>query len=346
MAGTSGGNAISLSTGSIVNLAAGTAADDVVFELPTSASCSAASRRAWYSKMMRAYKKAIFVPRAHNQNSFQLQHSKSGDTDVAENYSDVSNNLKPGELVALDPSGPTDSVVAANTSNASNIIGIVSTSPGVLLSGISDSNGSTTLTHPIPIALSGRVPTNVSTQNGPIAVGDYLTISSTTGVAMKATSSGMIVGRALQAYNGQGVGQIEVFAQNSFNLVNNTISDNLSVNGMLDANNGLQVMGPAVFNGSVTFNGQTTFNSDYGGYAVIHAGQSQVQVTFATPYDATPVVTISSDDGQFVNYSYENLTADGFTIVIPKTATQDVSFSWSAIGVQNAATSQVSTTAQ
>jgi hypothetical protein len=175
---------------------------------------------------------------------------------------------------------------------------------------------------------------------------------------MKATSASMVVGRALEAYSGTGTGTIEVFVQNSYDMVNNTTNDNLNVNGTLFANNGLESMGPAnfygestfyklvtfvdqaVFNQNVTFNGRATFNSDTGGFAVIHQGQTQVQVTFTTPFTANPVVTISNNDGQFTSYSYSNLTPTGFTIVIPKPATQDTNFSWTALSITNAKTFQ------
>jgi hypothetical protein len=149
-------------------------------------------------------------------------------------------------------------VVKATSANSSELFGVVSTSPGVLLSGISDSNGSTNLVNPKPIALTGRIPTNVSTENGPISVGDYLTISSTPGVAMKATAAGPVIGRALEDYSGSGVGSIEVFAQAGYyggddlssmvqnggdaNLTNlstsgNTTLANLSVTGPTELNN-------------------------------------------------------------------------------------------------------------
>ncbi|HDQ88593.1 MAG TPA: hypothetical protein ENN92_00370 [candidate division WWE3 bacterium] len=50
------------------------------------------------------------------------------------------------------------------------------------------------------VALAGRVPVKVSLENGPIKAGDPITIGSTAGVGVKATQSGMIVGRALQSY--------------------------------------------------------------------------------------------------------------------------------------------------
>ena len=67
--------------------------------------------------------------------------------------------------------------------------------------------------HPMPIALSGRVPVKVSIENGPINTGDNLTTSSTPGVAMKATKPGRTIGRALANYSAAGVGQVMVFVE-------------------------------------------------------------------------------------------------------------------------------------
>ena len=53
-----------------------------------------------------------------------------------------------------------------------------------------------------PIALAGQVPVKVSLENGPIAIGDYLTSSLIPGVAMKATEPGPVIGIALQAFEG------------------------------------------------------------------------------------------------------------------------------------------------
>ncbi len=50
-----------------------------------------------------------------------------------------------------------------------------------------------------PLALSGRVLLKVSTDNGPIRVGDRITSSNLPGIGMKATTAGMTVGTALEA---------------------------------------------------------------------------------------------------------------------------------------------------
>jgi hypothetical protein len=90
---------------------------------------------------------------------------------------------------------------------ATNIIGVISTSPVSSFGmGVNDTSSSTA-----PVALIGRVPLKVVAENGPIAVGDPITTSSTPGVGMKATRPGRIVGIALNVWDGEGVGEIEVF---------------------------------------------------------------------------------------------------------------------------------------
>jgi|GEM_PF-2303833 len=87
------------------------------------------------------------------------------------------------------------------------IAGVVSTRPGFLAGNYRPGDS--------PIALSGRVPTRVNTENGAIAIGDPLTTSSTPGVAMKATKPGPIVGYAMQPLP-SGSGNLIVFIRASY----------------------------------------------------------------------------------------------------------------------------------
>jgi hypothetical protein len=58
------------------------------------------------------------------------------------------------------------------------------------------------------------IPTKVSTENGAIAIGDLLVTASTPGHAMKADVDklgfGMVLGKALEAFQGPGTGIIKV----------------------------------------------------------------------------------------------------------------------------------------
>ncbi len=125
--------------------------------------------------------------------------SQSG-YDYAERYLSP-DTLKPGDVVVVQRS---ERLYVQRSLNATDLpIGIVSTKPGFIAGRPQEGA--------YPIALAGRVPTNVSTINGAIEAGDPLAPSTIPGVAVKATRPGPIVGLALEGYSGSDVGSIEVF---------------------------------------------------------------------------------------------------------------------------------------
>ncbi|MBI2036678.1 site-specific integrase [Candidatus Microgenomates bacterium] len=132
-------------------------------------------------------------------------------TDLAEYYGS-DGTLTAGDLVVINKEKPPVAVddplnIGKTSSKAwiqksagipyqKEVIGIVSTNPS------SESLGRDLFSveeHPVPVGLAGRVPVKVSTENGPIETGDYLTSSSIPGVAMKATRAGQVVGKALES---------------------------------------------------------------------------------------------------------------------------------------------------
>ncbi|HXH26439.1 MAG TPA: hypothetical protein VNG90_00925, partial [Candidatus Acidoferrum sp.] len=115
--------------------------------------------------------------------------------DLAENYVS-SQHLQPGDVVMPANDGDSQAVVKTTGSYGLQTIGIISTQPGVTLN--SDSQTNAAHPHVYPVALSGRVPVRVSTENGLIHAGDYLTASSIPGVAMRATRPGQMIGKALE----------------------------------------------------------------------------------------------------------------------------------------------------
>lgn len=124
----------------------------------------------------------------------------TGAYDLAEDYTTSDPSVTAGTVVALNPN---NAISVIKATEGSVILGIVSTNPGVILGGadITSANSSST----VPIALAGRVPVQVSMQNGPIAIGDSLTISSMAGVAMKATDpSQPVIATALEAASRNG----------------------------------------------------------------------------------------------------------------------------------------------
>jgi hypothetical protein len=129
--------------------------------------------------------------------------------DVAENYVSVQ-KLQPGDLVSMAENSNSQAVVKASNNSNGTLLGVVSSAPGVTIN--SEAKTDSIHKYIYPIALSGRVPTKVSTANGSIKIGDALTVGETPGIAVKATQSGYIIGRALESYNSSGTHVIEVYA--------------------------------------------------------------------------------------------------------------------------------------
>jgi hypothetical protein len=126
---------------------------------------------------------------AAGANSLEL--GQSGGADLAEHYYS-SEALVPGQVVQLDTTQKSW-VKLSNAPYQANVLGVVSTAPGITL-GEQTGQG-------YPIGLVGRVPVKVTDENGPIRVGDYLTSSSTPGYAMRATYAGPVIGQALENYS-------------------------------------------------------------------------------------------------------------------------------------------------
>jgi hypothetical protein len=97
------------------------------------------------------------------------------------------------------------------------VAGVYSTRPSILA--IGDHGIDDPLTGEVPMAMLGVVPTKVSAENGPIAIGDLLVTASLPGYAMKAIPqtvagvaiypTGAILGKALEPL-AQGTGLIKV----------------------------------------------------------------------------------------------------------------------------------------
>jgi hypothetical protein len=148
--------------------------------------------------------------------------------DVAEEYLVEDESIEAGEVVRFTggsstgtgpavtstTSSQTTTSAAVSTSNNSDakllieksqgaydegLIGVVSTEPGLYLSNWDKSEAEKKKTR--PVALVGRVPVKVSSENGAIKRGDLLTSSAKyPGYAMKATRGGYVVGRSMEDF--------------------------------------------------------------------------------------------------------------------------------------------------
>lgn len=121
-----------------------------------------------------------------------------------------------------------------------------------------------------------------------------------------------------------------------------TVMNAMEANGAVTFKSTATFMGSATFNAlaefvnTVVFHHSPSFNTDTGGYATIKAGASNVDVTFTEPYQKAPIVTaILASSVKLDWYRVTNVTTKGFTIELSPTQSQDVSFNWIALSVQN-----------
>lgn len=126
-----------------------------------------------------------------------------GHNDLAENFL-ISGKILRGGLVSIDPSRPF-AAIAADPLHGS-FLGIISTKPGVVM----DADGGVSVgidtkmryeNEKAPVALVGTAPALVTSQNGPIAIGDAIGLSSFPGFGAKAITAGSVAGKALETFN-------------------------------------------------------------------------------------------------------------------------------------------------
>jgi hypothetical protein len=120
--------------------------------------------------------------------------------DLAERY-EADKEYKPGTVVIF---GGDKEITQSSKYMDRRVAGVVSTNPAHLM----NSEAGNDQTHP-PVALQGRVPCRVV---GKIQKGDLLVTSSIPGVAIAAEDPkiGTVVGKALENYNNDHIGVIEV----------------------------------------------------------------------------------------------------------------------------------------
>lgn len=137
--------------------------------------------------------------------------------DIAEWIKSSDASVQAGDVVIINP-GEIETVIKSRAPYSTLVAGIISTNPGYLAGNLEKGNELLDKEEIEKkgyrmLALAGRVPCNVSAENGPIEIGDLLTTSSTPGYAMKVTDKikamGAIVGKALEPLK-EGKGKITV----------------------------------------------------------------------------------------------------------------------------------------
>ncbi len=169
--------------------------------------------------------------------------------DYAEEYATSDGSIEAGDVVIIDKTragaeidkngekGSKAWIVKAEKPYQSELLGVISTNPNEVIG-----QNFTSLENPRPVALNGRIPVKVSSENGQIGIGDNLTSSSIPGVAMKATKAGQIIGKALSAYSDEGIGKIIAFVNISWFDPDTTISHTGNLRFKLDPNNKYSVL--------------------------------------------------------------------------------------------------------
>ena len=104
----------------------------------------------------------------------------------------VEGETTPGAIVSFADASKSGVVQSANRDNADRLVGVVSRKPLVELSGSAKQT---------QIVISGTALVLVSNINGDIKYGDKITASPISGVGMKATTSGQVVGTSSQAFS-------------------------------------------------------------------------------------------------------------------------------------------------
>lgn len=142
-------------------------------------------------------------------------------------------NLSNGTAIGIQVKDKADDgdIVSSGTSGYklttspydSQIFGVVSLNPAVYFKDATAKNE-------VPVISSGEVLVRVSSQNGNIQTGDFITSSSIPGVGQKVTDNGYVLGRAVGNYssnNPRSTGLILVTLQPHFAQITNNIVHNI-----------------------------------------------------------------------------------------------------------------------
>ncbi|MEI6810962.1 MAG: tail fiber domain-containing protein, partial [Candidatus Nomurabacteria bacterium] len=187
--------------------------------------------------------------------------------------------------------------------NGYEAVGVISTNSGIILGSSSYTNCSVSASSTsynlqantcpvgVPVAFSGRIPVKVTTENGEVKQGDYLTVSLTMpGYAMKLTGEGRSIGRALSDYE-VGRDRVLMLVENG-NQKLDFNGKNATTTGMLTSGNlDLNANGVAIYNIKSLASANGTWSIDENGRIV---GQEIV-------VNKLCVGAVCITEGQFLN---------------------------------------------
>ena len=253
--------------------------------------------------------------------------------DLAE-WFPATEDLEAGDVLVASGTNPVH-VSKSTGGYQKGLIGAVTTQPGLIL-GAEGEEG----TYSAQVALAGRVPVNVTDENGPIEVGDYLTSSATVpGHAMKATEIGPVIGFAMEEHL-SGTGQIVVKVDNMWYSPRPEANELQGGDAnAIDVVDNVNVVDGS-FEGSVTVAEHLYGSRDMAGRVRLNAGDNKVEVEFDEEYAHLPIVTFSLRTDKHVpgRVWVSDESTEGFTInhSAGSTTEYDLEFNWIAIGVEEA----------
>jgi len=283
--------------------------------------------------------------------------------DIAEYYP-ATEAVGKGDVLTIAASG--DSRVSKSSKPYDPaLIGVVSTDPAAVIDATNITFGKTAgdKFNPLKpyVALAGRAPVKVSTENGSIEPGDPLTSSSTPGVAMKATSSGPIIGKALESYGGSGIGTIMVFVSTSWyvapltsppaggsdlsnitnlnveNLTSNIVNTQVLLIGntklSMVKNGALKIEGDVEVNGNLVAARVTTdelvVSDKTSGSDVVEAGQKSVTIGNDKVSERSKVlVTFADNYSPATRFWITKKAGESFTLQLDQPISANVGFDW------------------
>jgi hypothetical protein len=198
--------------------------------------------------------------------------TQNGSPDVAENVIVSDPTISAGDVVMIDnsyhPPASTstdiyDQFAVTKATSTGAVLGVISTTPGILINSDPNVPPGAVLK---PLALAGRVPVSVSAENGAIAAGDYLAASpDMPGYAVKATSSGEVIGQALGNFNpapGQSTSTVLVLIKIGYQVIDQTASSSPWAADFADVNDGLKTAMQDITNQAVHIFGGAIYAAD------------------------------------------------------------------------------------
>ena len=125
-------------------------------------------------------------------------HAQTPAVEITSVYTIADKDAQEGDILVATDKG----LVRASKSYDNKMFGLLENTPTLVYRNKDIADGK-------PVVRSGVAEVNVTTLNGPIKYGDYITSSQITGKGVKATESGYVFGVALADFDGKGTQSIQ-----------------------------------------------------------------------------------------------------------------------------------------